>query len=209
MAVVNADITNTLKKLLLYPIILIVCWVGATTFDMYELFRDMPNRANDSVTVICILQGSLLAVAFFAMNGNVRQLWYYLLTCNKKTVGTNRRDRNRTQSNFTSRTISRSTAAPSVRLSQMSCTFDVDEIEDSDTNNNQANNTRNTNGGGDGIDINEMNKSSMFEFADRAYSSAEFEMTEFQQSNGENTSGGEDSEVVDNPLVSNGHVNNV
>eukprot|EP01034_Spumella_vulgaris_P027469 gene27469-34189_t len=57
MAVVSEDITQTIRKLSLYPLILIFCWVGATFFDMYGLdhyvsnFDDVTFNANITVTV--------------------------------------------------------------------------------------------------------------------------------------------------------------
>ncbi len=157
MAVVSNDITATLQKLLLYPMIFFVCWGATTVYDIYGMFYVLSNNASEDstwnkiVTCLSILQGVLFSLAFFYMNENIRKLWLDMLLQRPDYLRKHARSKGNTNS---SSNISRAS-----RISQFSCTWEEEHDCHSECG-----------GHGDHITLSTAGHS-LFEIADRRYSS--------------------------------------
>ena len=83
MQIVPNQVRSTVRKLLLYPIIITICWSLSACNDMYTTLHPEPNSAKWNVfrgvaNILSIAQGFLFAVVFFSMNPLVRDCWYDL-----------------------------------------------------------------------------------------------------------------------------------
>jgi hypothetical protein len=73
-------VNTTIRKLLLYPIIISLCWAPTTVWDMYTQVNDVDYSTGwtyyDGIATICaISQGFLFTCVFFGFNTTVRTAW--------------------------------------------------------------------------------------------------------------------------------------
>lgn len=101
MAVVTEEIRATLKKLLFYPVVLVLCWIGATIVDLSDVFSVyFSYGVNYLTTVLCIIQGLLIGISFFVLNDNVRCYWLdfiYYGTLDSESIAASERNTHSTK----------------------------------------------------------------------------------------------------------------
>jgi hypothetical protein len=83
MQQVPDKVVATIRKLLLYPVVITICWAPSTVWDLCSQVSTNPSsnswEAFDSVaSILAISQGFLFAWVFFGMNRIVRKSWWDL-----------------------------------------------------------------------------------------------------------------------------------
>ena len=87
MQVVEATINTTLRKLMYYPIVVIICWFPISITSFYLIYLQRSGRTVDSSTLkkandlgieLAALQGLLNSLIFFTCNDHVRSRWRIL-----------------------------------------------------------------------------------------------------------------------------------
>lgn len=74
-------VSNSLKKLIFYPIVFIICWIPSYICDYkYSQDSSVQESTNISGSILPCLQGFLLSIIFFYQNIVVRKKWAILIS---------------------------------------------------------------------------------------------------------------------------------
>eukprot|EP01038_Epipyxis_sp_PR26KG_P016425 gene16425-22396_t len=83
MAIIPQLIRKTVYKLIIYPIILIICWTTASVAAIVNAANSHNKHesydTNRGAVVLAVLQGFLITVAFFILNPFIRYKWKMLI----------------------------------------------------------------------------------------------------------------------------------
>eukprot|EP01038_Epipyxis_sp_PR26KG_P015427 gene15427-20811_t len=85
MAIIPKIISNSMSKLVFYPIISTICWTCATVTGIYFISTGDQHQgqainvlSNEFAIILAVLQGFIFSITFFIMNPPIRLRWKIL-----------------------------------------------------------------------------------------------------------------------------------